>query len=155
MRWVVAVVLAGCGRFGFDSLSDDARPGTSDGPHGDGPHADAAGPGTCASAIPVTGGVTTIDTCTGTDQIPGCGAAGTPKVVFAFTPPATNVYTLAAYKTGTLQKQEMTFYDPSCTTPLQCAGSLSSTFAGGITHYVGVESAVGGCVTVDFTITPN
>src|SRR5262245_13896470 len=158
MRWWVALALAvaGCGRVAFDPLAGDASGATGDDAARGDANAVSDGAGAaCASAIPVTGGVTTVDTCAGGDRLVGCGPGGTPEAVFAFTPPATGVYTVTAFETGTTQKQQLGFYDASCTTPRQCAGSLTSTFDGGLTYAVSVESPIGGCVTVDFTITAN
>ena len=161
---VIVVVLAGCGRVGFDTIA------TTDSQSGDDAVASGSGSGSgtvpavmprrrappaCAQAIPITLDTPmTIDTCsTNLDRVDGCGPAGTREVVFKFTVPSTGGYTIRAYTTGTTNVANSTgIVDASCTTTSGCAAVLGRAFTEGRSSTSRSRPSSGTCATIDFLI---
>ncbi|HUJ62577.1 MAG TPA: hypothetical protein VLX92_28945 [Kofleriaceae bacterium] len=158
----IAIALAGCGRLDFDLIGGGSGSGASDARRGDGkasPPGDGTRPADAAStacdhAIPVTAGTPlTESTCTGRDQVEGCGPAGTQEVVFAFTAPDDNGYTFRAFDPGTMNVSNSTgVLDATCTTVQSCSGIYGDSPGQGNTIYLVVEASSGGCATIEFSV---
>ena len=151
-------LLIGCGRIGIDPIGDPSGDGggsaTDDG--GGSASGDAsidAPPTACAFAVtlqPFT--PLNINTCTGRDQVDGCGGANTEEVVFKFTVPTTGSYSFRARDPGTQNVSNSTaMLNAACTAIGPCAGVLASSFNAGQVLYLIVEAnAAGGCAQIEF-----
>jgi hypothetical protein len=157
MRWLI-LALAACGRISFDPITTgggsptDARRDSA-GAMADGTMLDAFD--ACSFAIPVTAGVRSAQsTCKGRDLIDACGPASTEEVLFAFMPPTTTGYNIAAYDPGTTNiSNSPVRAAPGCTTVMgSCTALLGTTLSAGTTYYFAVESASGGCKNIEFSI---
>ncbi len=164
----LVIVLASCGRLGFDPPSDDARAPTDgttasdtvvpDDAEGDASTSPAdAAQNACAPAVtmPLPLGVRTlIDTCTGNrDLIDGCGPPNTREVVFAFTPPTTRGYNIRAYNPGTTNiTNSVGRINAACNGTTLCAALSGFTGTGGQTIHFAFEAASGGCAMVEVLI---
>jgi hypothetical protein len=155
VRWVAILVVAACGRIGFDPIATSIE-NPMDAHDGDGPPGGFKDAPTDASACafalvaPLNTRVAT-STCLGHDLIDGCGPPGTQEVVFAFTPAQTNGYNFRAFDPGTNNVSNSTArLATGCGGPGSCAGILGVTVNAGETAYLVVEAAAGGCTNIEF-----
>ena len=158
---MLIVLLAACGRIGFDptggitSMRDADDDGSTNGDAlntGDarGPDAQTAA---CATAMPVSVGITQANTCTGNfDRIDGCGPAGTREIVFRFAPTTTRNYTIQTRFRGTMNVFSTGKVDAACTGNNGCTGISSTNHTAGQTYYFVIEDPQGGCIDIDFEI---
>jgi hypothetical protein len=158
---VVLLVVAACGRVGFQPLVDGAvatsssdSGTTSDGRVSDGARPSDAAASACAAALDAQVGVVMTSTCIDGDHLKGCGPTGTQEVIFKFVAPATSGYNFAAYDHGTTNVSDSTAeLDASCTMTATCSGILGLSMNQNDVLYFIVESSSGGCDMIDFTIT--
>lgn len=154
------MVVAGCGRIGFDPASgpnDGRLPG--DGAHADtGSNAAIDAPVTaCVAANPQqlqVGVAAHVSTCTDPDVLDGCGPAGTKEVILEFIPPASTGYNARAYDHGTqnITMASTTVFDQSCQPMGTCAAFLGTTYTQGVPYYFVLEASNGGCADIDFLV---
>jgi hypothetical protein len=157
----VVLLLAACGRIGFDPLTGATGSNQFDAHDGDGPPGgfkDAAvvpqDANLCAFAIvaPLNTRVAT-STCLGHDIIDGCGPVGAQEAVFSFTPAASSGYTFRAFDPGTSNVSNSTKQLGAGCAPLAgCSGVLGIGVNVGETVYFVVEASAGGCVNIEFEV---
>jgi hypothetical protein len=159
MRWLLLVIVTGCGRLDFEPRDSNTvtsggdGPRSGDGPAGDGTTTTDAAVTACTSAKPVMLNQRLASTTCVTDLLDGCGPANTQEVVFAFTPPQSAGYNVRAFDPGTMNVSNTTgLLDPTCKTAAPCAGIIGQAFQAGTTVYFVVEASGGGCASIEFLI---
>src|SRR5690349_15266706 len=102
VRWaLLGMVVGACGRISFDPIVPPGGGSATTDANGDSALGDSSA-NACSVAIPVTQGVRSAQsTCQGRDLIDACGPPSTEEVLFAFMPPTTKSYNIAAYDPGT------------------------------------------------------
>jgi hypothetical protein len=163
VRSVAACIalLAACGRIGFEPTGDPSGSAVGDGAVGSGDADKVDGmPTACqVRATPAgIGTISSINTCSGRDDVDACGGSGTQEVLFSFIPPSSGPYAVAAFDAGTqnLTMAAVGYTNAACTAiDGFCAGSLTIQLTGGTMYYVAVEAGGTSCALIDLDIRPN
>lgn len=105
------------------------------------------------NAIAVVVGTRMATTTCGTELLDGCGPANTQERVFAFTPPASQGYTVRAFDPGTNNiTTSVGVVNMGCMATTGCSGVLGTSYTAGVVVYFAFESSAGGCKAIEVLV---